>query len=498
MKSKAALIGASLLVVAALIHGHAVFRYSQPIFVSRGITSDDERVRPDLVDAFVTQNLQATLLPGLSIAIVKDDAILYTAGYGTTSRGQPVGPDTLMLAASLTKSVTALATLKLVEAGEVGLDTTIDVALPTLSFVDARSRRITISQLLNQSSGLDCPRVSAVATDDLGVAVRAVGVELLAHEPGERWQYCNTNYFLLTRVIEEVTAQPFGNYLAKQIFAPLGMTNTSVLMRMRSGPAALEQGHSMVYGFAVAREPPHELGGGAGGLVTTANDLAQLLAAYGKRKARTEGSTLLSPRSIGLMWTSLAPNSNYAFGWRRDIANGNDRVFHSGRMVTYSAHQTIFLNSGYGYAIMWNALHPLGAEQRSFIEGLDALLQADEPKLGKPIGLIADSVLAGSTVLLVCLALMTVFDSRRWALARRHSMIRSVLSLSTYAAFALCVLLMPTIAAQALQQRLPWTKLFEIWPALGVLIVVSGMASAALVAARAYHVARVRHAALQT
>ena len=114
--------------------------------------------RPDFatIDSYVQAQLGASHIPGLALGIVQGDQIVHLKGFGKANdSGSAVTPQTPFLLGSLSKSFTALAVMQLVEAGKIALDAPIARYLPRFRVADpAASARITVRQLLNQTSGI--------------------------------------------------------------------------------------------------------------------------------------------------------------------------------------------------------------------------------------------------------------------------------------------------------------------------------------------------------
>lgn len=112
------------------------------------------------IDAYIASKMRWPRIPGLAVAIVKDDRIVYLKGYGEAdSSGRPVTPQTPFILGSVTKSFTALAVMQLVEAGKVELDAPVQKYIPWFRVADANaSSQITVRQLLYQTSGLPMMR----------------------------------------------------------------------------------------------------------------------------------------------------------------------------------------------------------------------------------------------------------------------------------------------------------------------------------------------------
>ena len=182
------------------------------------------------IDRFVSDHLSSDSVPGLALAITQGDRILLVKGYGMARQGAPVTADTQFFIASLSKSFTALAVMQLVDAGQLNLDAPVQRYLPGFGLSDAKAAtRITIRQLLNQTSGLADTgfpegRLPPPATIRQRVATLRRARPVSA--PGTAFHYFNPNYAVLARLVEKVSGVPFGDYLHTHIFKPLDMRNT--------------------------------------------------------------------------------------------------------------------------------------------------------------------------------------------------------------------------------------------------------------------------------
>ena len=201
-----------------------------------GGASSEPAAAPDFaaIDAYVQSRQQATRLPGLALGIVQGDQIVHLAGFGSAdSAGRPVTPQTPFTIGSTSKSFTALAIMQLVEAGQVELDAPARQYLPWFQVADVgAAERITVRHLLNQTSGFPTlERAGELRRSDssagaLEAYVRALAGVHLAAPPGEGFHYSNTNFNVLGLIVQTVSGQPYEQYLAARIFAPLEMRNS--------------------------------------------------------------------------------------------------------------------------------------------------------------------------------------------------------------------------------------------------------------------------------
>jgi CubicO group peptidase (beta-lactamase class C family) len=169
------------------------------------------------IERFVQDEMAAQRIPGLALAIVKDDRIAYMRGFGKADdSGRAVTPQTPFIIGSVSKSFTALAIMQLVEAGKVELDTPVQRYLPWFRVADEKaSAEITVRHLLNQTSGLSTKTGRSFQgsgdTSDAALenAVRKLrNVELTA-PVGETYQYSTINYSILGLIVQTVSGRSY-------------------------------------------------------------------------------------------------------------------------------------------------------------------------------------------------------------------------------------------------------------------------------------------------
>ena len=231
--------------------------------------------------------------PGCALGIAEGGELAYARGYGMADieGGVPVDPRTVFHLASVSKQFTATSIALLEEEGAVSLD---DAARKYLGWLPDYACGLTIRQLLAMTNGLEdiyevanlvmgIPEYDFFTKDEAIAIIRTSG--RLAFEPGTKWSYGNTGYFLLARVVEAVSGLTFAHFAGKRIFGPLGMTDSFVrtdraleiphvartyarerLLRFREKDAASLQG----WGYVAERM---ELSG-AGQVWSTVEDLA--------------------------------------------------------------------------------------------------------------------------------------------------------------------------------------------------------------------------------
>jgi CubicO group peptidase (beta-lactamase class C family) len=265
------------------------------------------------IESFLT-NLEGFGFSG-SVLLLKDDEEVLSKGYGLANRqlGYRNEIGTIYDIASMSKSFTAVATLRLVEAGRLGLDEPIS---KYLKGVPTDKQAITVRQLLSHTAGLDSDFPFKVFDgtyfEDVGKdeALRRILEVPLIQEPGKGYSYSNIGYVLLAGVVEEVAGKAFQEVIRDEVLEPVGLTQSG--FRGSGMPAAPE--HLIAIGYEADRktEDPRTISGsswhdmGGGGMVSTARDVSKFLTSLVQGK-------LLSEEMLKLLWT--AGDGNYGLGW---------------------------------------------------------------------------------------------------------------------------------------------------------------------------------------
>jgi CubicO group peptidase (beta-lactamase class C family) len=217
--------------------------------------------------------LRSARVPAATYAVVRDGQV----SVGT--HGSGIREDTPFVLGSVSKSVTAVAVLQLVEVGAVDLEARVTRYLPWLSTADATAVP-TIRQLLEQTSGWP----TSAGTADVAAGPRSLerrvrglaGVQPTA-PPGARFQYCNLNYAALGLVVETVAGEPYAEYVQRHVFDPLEMRHSYTSLS-RARAAGLPAGTTPWWGVNV-RSSPEAFPGALpdGYLISTAPDLGHYL-----------------------------------------------------------------------------------------------------------------------------------------------------------------------------------------------------------------------------
>ena len=287
-------------------------------------------VRAGSIEDFIDSEMPASGVPGLAYAVVADGEITSVGARGVVKIGGDieVTPDTPFLTGSISKSFTALAVMQLVEAGEVDLDTEVSQYLDGFSGRPAGA--ITIRQLLSHTSGFSTLQGNTSYTDAtsgkdaLERSVDRLAEVAPAYAPGERWEYSNTNYQVLGRLIEVVSGQDYQGYVTANILEPVGMEHSFVA----DGEVhdSMATGHTSWFTTKrpLAQTPTDRVTAPQGGIIATAGDMAL----YMQMMMNGEDDVLSAAGKAQMMRPASAASPFYGFGWYVEQSNGT--VWHSG------------------------------------------------------------------------------------------------------------------------------------------------------------------------
>lgn len=350
----------------------------------------------DTIDDYILQQKHRLNIPGISLAIVEGDKIVHLRGFGITRPGgETPTPQTLFLIGSITKSVTALAVMQLVEAGKIKLDAPVQQYLPWFKVADPQaSTQITIRHLLNQTSGMSflshttiCLTDSDSSPDAIERQARALTTLKLSRSVGTSFQYCNLNYNLLGLVIEVASEQSYAEYIKEHILVPLDMRHTYTYQVMAK-QNDLAMGYRYWFGIPLpAPNIPFSLSEiPAGGLISTAEDMTHYLIAH-LNGGFYDNVQVLSAAGINELQRGVAQQrimgksvATYGMGWFVNKLDDTTLVSHGGNTPNFSAFIGLLPEQKKGVVMLTNADHGFPFILMEVGEGVASLLAGQQPE----------------------------------------------------------------------------------------------------------------------
>jgi putative ATP-binding cassette transporter len=328
-------------------------------------SSETADAYPEL-DDFIRQKMADEDIPGLAVVVVQGDEIIYLKGFGVTSLShpQPVTPQTIFDLASISKSFTALGVLRLRDQGLIDLDAPVQQYLPDFQLQDPEAAEITVRQLLNQTSGLpgnfSAPLIFQHGEDELKEIVAAACRLRFNRSPGESFEYADINYCLLGALIERVSGMSFEDYMAKNVFQPLGMDNTTLYPEEA---AALDRahGHQPMYGRVITRDMEiYRSALPAGWVMSSAEDMGTWLIAH-LNAGRTADGQVIPEADIVECHTAASEFiengqlTGYGMGWLVSCGDGVSLIWHGGDTPTFTTDMILLPEYDMGVAVLVNS-----------------------------------------------------------------------------------------------------------------------------------------------
>lgn len=326
-------------------------------------------------------------VPGAALAVSKGGEVVYSRGFGFAelSSRERVQPESLFRIASISKPITAVAVMQLVERGALSLD---ENPFKVIGFghlldsagCDERLERVTVRHLLAHQGGWDrsvsydpmfqTRRIQeefgltgAPGTRDI---IRFMLSEPLDFDPGERYAYSNFGYCVLGRVIEAVTGAPYDEAVRARVLTPLGIEDMQIGRSLpedrvdgevvyhdqekRARVPVKARGRRVPIGYAHDQEVMDS----HGAWIASAADLARFSGAF----SDPSSCPLLTEESVGAMWAPQKDHPGvvwYGLGWRvRDVGGGRKNAWHTGLLTGGTSTIMVRRHDGLSWAVLFN------------------------------------------------------------------------------------------------------------------------------------------------
>jgi len=323
----------------------------------------------------IKAGLQQRDFPGFAIGVVKNGKLIYARGFGVAKLGgnTPVTSKSLFHMASVTKTFVATAIMQLVDKGKIDLEAPLVRYLPYFRLDDERYRTITIRQMLSHTSGIpdttdyhwDKPEYDNGALERF---VRSVAGQKLVFAPGERFAYSNTAYEILGDVIAKVSGESFEDYVQHNILTPLGMKDSTLLVR-EANPQLLTSPHileneqmvvSKVFPYNRAHAPSSTM-------YSNIEDMSRWAMAN-LNHGELDGKVILKRETAELMWRPVvdALGMKEGMSWFTTESQGHRLVLHSGGDPGFESLLVLAPDDAVAVVVMCNFAAPTKAALGEF------------------------------------------------------------------------------------------------------------------------------------
>ena len=331
------------------------------------------------VDALVAEEMKANGIPGVAIAVVQNDRIVYLKGYGEASAEthEEVTADTLFRIGSTTKMFTAAAVLTLVNEGKLDLTKPISTYV---SGLDPALGKLTTHQLLSHTAGMGDRGSGTGSHDDdaLGKTIRELKSDIVELPPGDIYSYSSLGYWTAGLVLESISGKPFNDAVSERVFGPVGMKGSTFrpLMAMTYPHAqqhAAEPGKppSVIRPFAdqAASWP-------GGSAFASASGLARFMLAF-LNDGVIDGKRALPSSVISSMSEGQSPlpgdEANYTYGLVSGVDRGVRTLSHGGARIGFGSMLILVPKQKVGVAVMANRSNAM--MQSVARQGLEVLVK---------------------------------------------------------------------------------------------------------------------------
>lgn len=308
------------------------------------------------IEALISTEMSRQNIPGLSVAVVADRQLRWSAGYGMADVENfvPAKSATVYRLGSISKPVTAVAVMQLVERGKLDLDAPVQKYCPAFP---EKQWPVTTRQILGHTSGIrhyksDEEFNSTRFYPTMTEALDMFKADALLHEPGAKYSYTTFGYTVLGCVVEGASALKFGDYVREHVLRPAGMDR----MRVDSVPDIIPnraQGYYKTRGGELKNsslaDNSYKIPGG--GFVSTVDDLAKFAVAV-------QANTLVKKETAEQMFTRLktldGKENSYGLGWNVNTRNNQRIIGHSGAQQRVSTFLHMQPDQGLAVVLMAN------------------------------------------------------------------------------------------------------------------------------------------------
>ena len=323
-----------------------------------------DEIKWEELEQRISNLMQKTKVPGFSVAVIKNQEIIYSKGFGNRNieKNLPATPDTLFGIGSCTKVFTCIAIMQLAEQGKLAIEDPIKKHLPIN--IGLEDKPIKIRHLMSHSSGL--PNLGVVSVlisrhasleekwvpfaskDDFYTFLNGAQDEVV-DEPSKRYFYFNAGFSLLGEIIEKVSGLKFENYIDEHILKPLKMSRSTFLEEDFNNDADKMKAYTIEENKPEEKKHPFDqFVYAAGGLLSSVNEFANFLSML-LNKGIFDGNQILKSESLEEMFTiqietplGFFGRSGYGFGLgiSEDFL-GYKLIGHGGSTGLSSAHFAI-------------------------------------------------------------------------------------------------------------------------------------------------------------
>lgn len=326
------------------------------------------------LEAYVAETMERMRVPGASVAIVQDGAVIYEGGFGVREAGgtDPVTPDTLMMIGSTTKSMTTMLMASLVDDGRMEWDTRVVELLPSFAVADPElTERMTVRNLVCACTGVPRRDLELIFNSS-ELPAEAVVASLAGFEFftgfGEAFQYSNqlvaVGGYAAAVAAGGSEGSLYDDYVAathERVLDPIGMANSTFSFdEVAAVEHATPHGSGLDGGYAPIPLSAEEFVvpiAPAGGLWSNAGDMARYALTELGRGVAPDGTRVVSAENLEETWQPQVPvtaETSYGLGWFIDEYKGRPLIHHGGNTLGFTSDLAFMPDAGIGVVVLAN------------------------------------------------------------------------------------------------------------------------------------------------
>jgi len=330
------------------------------------VVSSELQQKLDTLVEQLEQQRQTLHVPGMAIAVVKDDEVILTHGFGVANVKQemPVTPETIFAIGSSTKAFTSTLVGMLVDEGKMGWDDPVTKYLPYFQMdveSDNESNEITLRDVLSHRTGFT--RMGLLIASGQ-IPREEVLLDATKAEPyvpfREKWYYSNVMYMSAGVAAGKAEGTDWDTLVTERIFEPLGMDSTTTSIIQAGKDSRLASGYLWDEDLqAYENKPMRNVDniGPSGAINSNVLDMAQWLRLQ-LNHGEYEGHRLISEENLRETWTTqidITENIGYGMGWMIREWEGQPVIEHGGNVDGFSAQVAMLPESNLGFVLLTNA-----------------------------------------------------------------------------------------------------------------------------------------------
>lgn len=353
--------------------------YSILLLVSLLITNSfAQQDKLQKIDEFINKAMKDWKMPGFSVAIVKNDSVIFVKGYGVRNinKSDPVDENTLFVIASCSKAFTTASLAILVDQGKIKWDDPVTKYLPDFQMYDPWvTKEISIRDLTSHKSGLETYSGDFLwlnSTYDRKEVINRARYLKPTSSFRSKYGYQNIMFITAAEVIKAVTDTSWSDYIKTHILDNLEMKHTNTSYEVYNNDDNTAKGHyKKESAMKVFTDTQIDNAHGALGINSSAIEMAQWIRLQ-LGKGKYNGKKIFSERQSSEMWSNQTPIGimNYGLGWFIRYWNGKRMLNHGGGMPGMISDVTLVPEENFGFVILSNYETGMVGAVRNYISDL--------------------------------------------------------------------------------------------------------------------------------